>query len=534
MRRYQQALVACFAILFAFAAAGGPDGRPEESPSQSITLAELRDHMFYLASDELEGRMTGEEGYRIAARYCVTQFRAAGLQPIWTNDEDVAGFLQPVPLVRSRTGEGNSLTLVRGDEETVFEIGERYLLPEAGDPEGLQAIEAELLFVGYGIHEPEHGWDDYDGLEVESRVVVFLLGAPRRDGEPVLPGELHAGYAHTMRGSVRKAAAAAELGAAAVAIVPNMDIAFGWNMIRNFLGRDRISYAGEEGGGAESPIPILLLHPMLVNELFDGTDFNPMRFQQSGDLEEYRRFELDGVRLRLAVDVVRTEFCEQNVVAMVPGTDPELADQYITVGAHLDHVGMRGDQVMNGADDNASGSVAILEAAEAVAMAPPRRPVIFILYAAEEVGLFGSRYFADHPPVPIGEVMVNINLDMVGRTDPRLEETGGIFAIGSTKLCMELHDAVVAANERVGLPLDFSLDENDPQNYFGRSDHYNFHRHGVPTVFFSSGEHADYHQPSDDADRIEYAKLQQVSRLVYELVMALGDREEPLCADRER
>ena len=112
-----------------------------------------------------------------------------------------------MPLVRSRTGEGNSLTLVRGDEETVFEIGERYLLPEAGDPEGLQAIEAELLFVGYGIHEPEHGWDDYDGLEVESRVVVFLLGAPRRDGEPVLPGELHAGYAHTMRGSVRKAAA---------------------------------------------------------------------------------------------------------------------------------------------------------------------------------------------------------------------------------------------------------------------------------------------------------------------------------------
>ena len=534
MRRYQHALVACLAVLFACAAAGGPDGRPEESPSQSITLAELRDHMFYLASDELEGRMTGEEGYRIAARYCATQFRAAGLRPARTSDEGAAGFLRPVPLVRRELGEGNSLTLVRGDEETVYEIGERYLLPAAGDPEGPQAVEAEPLFVGYGIHEPEHGWDDYDGLDAEGRVVVVMLGAPQRDGEPVLPGELHAQYSRTLRSSGKKTAAAVELGAVAVAVVPNMDIAFGWNMIRNFLGRDRIVYAGEEGEGADSQIPILLLHSMVANDLFDGTDFNPVRFQQSGDLEEYRRFGLCDRSLRLSVEMTSTFFDEHNVVAVVPGTDPEVANQYITVGAHLDHVGKRGDLVMNGADDNASGSVAVLEVAEAVAMAPPCRPVIFILYAAEEIGLYGSRHFADNPPVPIGEVMVNINLDMVGRTGRRLEETGGIFVIGSTRLCMELHDEVVAANERVGLPLDFSLDENDPQNYFGRSDHYNFHRHGVPTVFFSSGEHADFHQPSDDADRIEYAKLQRVSRLVYELVMALGDREQPLCADRER
>ncbi len=519
LRRVLSIVVAISALACGFLPA---DDLARDKAAASITLAELRDHLYYLASDALEGRMPGEQGYRIAARYAATQFRAAGLE-VPDFGEEITDFLQPVPLQRLEFGSNNYLKLVSNGKEDKFEFGEKYLLFRPGGIE-VDSKPKTPLFLGYGISEPEHGWDDLEGHEIEGRLVIIMPGAPQKEGKPVLPKDLHEEYAAQFRGSFKKVGVLIQKKAGGIIVTPNLEIVMAWNMLRNMLTRRSISMPGSDGGHGSSdfPVPVLIAHPDVVNAMFKGRDYDPL-----GQKGEYGTFELEDVECVLNIDLEKVRFDSYNVVAIIRGSDPQLQNEYITVGAHLDHVGTQNGKVFNGADDNASGCVAILEAAEAVAVSPPRRSVIFVLYTAEELGLFGSSYFVGNSPVPLEQVVVNINLDMVGRNDA---QPPGLLVIGSQEICGGLKELVIDTNERrVNAELNFCIDESDPLNYFNRGDHINFHRKGIPVVFLSSGEHKDYHTPNDDAEKIDFERLHSAALLTYELVMELGNREERIC-----
>lgn len=517
--------IPCMCLFVFFSSCSWAEER-DESPAESITIAELRDHVFFLASDELAGRMTGTDGYRIAAQYSATQFRAAGLEAPAIKPGGKQSYLHPVPLIGWAMGDGNRLIVSVGEEEHQLAMVDKYVIFEPGPLEEGGLPSSAPVFVGYGISEVESGWDDYSDVDVKGRTVIALVGAPPADAMSAFPKERQRLYRNPLRGSIEKVGAAVKKGAKAIMFAPDMQMALAWGMIRNLSNTTSIRLEGDESRSRLSPIIVVLLHPSAAELIFKGQNFNPL--SRKG---EYRSFEMEGVLVGLETDITESNLPTDNVVAIVHGSDPKLSEQHITVGAHLDHLGEINGMVMNGADDNASGSAAILEVAEAVAMNPPRRPVIFILYAAEEVGLLGSRYFADNPPVPIESIMVNINLDMVGREVE--QNPDGIYSLGSNIICPELKEILLSVNEAtIGIPIDFSFEDNDPQNYFRRSDHFSFHQKGIPTVVFSSGEHSDYHQPGDDAEKISFNKLQRTAKLVYELVMSLGNRDEPLCAEQ--
>ena len=499
------------------------------SAAATITVEELKDHMYFLASDELTGRRSGTDGYDIAAQYAATQFRAAGLKPLVKDAEGNDSFLQKFDLVSIKQGKGNTLAIRKDDVVVSFEHSDDYILFRPGKDFDREYEPLEVVFLGYGIEEPDYGFNDYEGIDVAGKIAVVMLGAPLKEGKAVLPQKLHARYVPQM-GALLKYETARKHGAAGFIVVPYPQMFAGWKLLVKQLGNMSIITLPDSGkrgkDSAMNPeVPVLIANKTMIETLFSREAYNPATAEG-----EYGSFHLQGVDLSLKVNMERELLPTANVVAVVPGTDPVLKDEFITIGAHLDHDGIRDGKIYNGADDNASGSVAVLEAAEALAVSPARRSVVFILYAAEELGLLGSTYYVNNSPVPLENTILNINMDMVGRDDDQIP--GGMYAIGSDKRSTELKDLLIRTNEStVNLNLDFRFDENDPERWFYRSDQLEFHNKGIPVVFFTSGDHPDYHKPTDDAEKINYEKIMSVSRLVYELAMTVGNRDERLRID---
>jgi hypothetical protein len=502
----------------------------QESPKSavdSVTIEELRDHMFFLASDELQGRNPGEEGYNIAAMYCTTQFRASGLKPIVENPFGLKSFLQTVPFKRTSMKEKSNLTIINGETSTDFNFGTDFSMMNTGAVTVLNVEGAEFVFAGYGITSKDDGWDDYEGLDVEGKYVIILGGQPMKDGEPILPPEVGDQFDDPQAGMMKKMMNAISHKAAAIILAPMViDEKMSWADLIGMMAQSSMKLdegeeekAGPSFGAMMTP-SVLLAGENVINAMMAGTAYNPITGEG-----EYATFAIEGKTLNLLSKPTVDRVTSDNIVGLVEGTDPELKNEYIVLGAHLDHVGVGVNGVVNGADDNASGSSAILEIAEALAMTPTRRSVIFVLYTAEEKGLIGSQYFVDNSPVPLENIVAHINLDMVGRDDTDFPE--GFHALGSSRLSAEYKEIILAVNEKGdNVPLSFELDKNDPQNFFRRSDQFSFHKKGIPVVFFTSGDHPDYHTPRDDAEKISFEKLQAISRLCYDITIEVGNRDE--------
>ena len=220
----------------------------------------------------------------------------------------------------------------------------------------------------------------------------------------------------------------------------------------------------------------------------------------------------------------------ENVVAIIPGS--EKPEEYIVISAHLDHVGQKNGQIYNGADDDGSGNVAMLEIAEAFQIAVkennrPKRSIIFLHVTGEEKGLLGSRYYTENPLYPLKETIANLNIDMIGRLDPKRvdKDPNYIYLIGSDKLSNELHEVSELVNRKyTNLILDYTFNaENDPNRFYYRSDHYNFAKNGIPVIFYFNGTHEDYHQPTDTADKINYDILQKRAKLIFHTAWELAN-----------
>jgi Zn-dependent M28 family amino/carboxypeptidase len=500
-----------------------PQAQEWVGPLESITQAELRDHIHYLASDFLEGRDTGTEGYMLAAHYGAILFAAAGLEPLLTDSSGAPTYFQEIAFESAKVGGASAMRATVGGESKGYSLGQEFLALQIFSGGELK-VEETPVFLGYGIEAPDHGWNDYEGIDVSGKIAIIVPGAPTRDGEPALPAEQHAVYSSLSRSANARIMSAVDHGASTLIVVIDSASTSIWSEVAAMMGRPSMRPMPGAAPGQASPRShpwIILIKAADAVDLLSGSGYDPV----SG-IGPVTPGTLDGVRIALDLKHdVQPSYSAPNIVALLPGTDSILKDEYVVVTAHLDHLGIRDGQIFNGADDNASGSAAVLEAAEAAAMAPAKRSIIFVLLTAEEKGLLGSMYFADNPPVPIDKIVLNINLDMVGRNSP--DWPASLLAMGSENRRPQLLALIRDVNSRVRANLDWRLNEgSDPYAHVQRSDQLAFMQKGIPAILITRGFMGpDYHQPSDDPETINYPKVLQAARLACALALEAGNRE---------
>ncbi|PYV12917.1 MAG: hypothetical protein DMG07_15910 [Acidobacteria bacterium] len=540
---------------------------------------ELRSWLTYFASDELEGRAVFSEGLGLAAAYIAGQLKSWGVQP----GGDNGSYFQRVRVLGVKSTNRSTVTVEANGQTRTFRDGEGIRLPpNVGAKRTFSADQVE--FLGYGLNAPLVGHNDYAGRSLKGKVAVWL--------GPSGPKGFDASYRRLLSGRARYAIdvekAIASLGVggfgrggrrqgpegeAAAGGPPPAGAAPAAQPQPAAPGPAAGPGAGGQFGFGGPPIeradfttaqrldapipPAVSGLDAFFEFLFAGQEVGYAELKEKAAQQEpLPRFALRNVKITFNLDadykVVRTQLT-RNVVGVVPGRDPALRDTYVVFGAHYDHVGYsegevvdtpngprraepRGrvkdgaleDRIWNGADDDGSGSIAILGVAKAFALGPkPRRSLVFVWHTGEERGLWGSRFFADYPSVPLERTVAQINLDMVGRNrDDKLEEADTVYLVGSDRISTELHNVVIDSNDALPKPLRLDFELNDPTDLEGiyyRSDHYSYAAKGIPIVFLTTGLHPDYHANTDSPDRIEYEKMARIAQLTYEIGARLGN-----------
>jgi hypothetical protein len=500
-------------MVVAGCAAGGPGPRDPVAVRPMAwrppTEGELRSDLTVFASDSFRGREAGTPDERRAAAFLVAHLAALGVTP-----GGDSGYYQRVPLVREVLGVGTRLAVITPHGTTVFAPGPE-LLPlldlGAGVPPPKRSAEGALVFVGYGSPE------ELAQVAVRGKVVVVVNGAPR-------------GASAAVRTRLESAAAISERVQRILAHQPAGVIVLltgASAAMYDQMDSERARALGPGGPSAqvvpdgERPVPMILLGRVRAGSLLLPATWPK---DEKAQVLQWRRFSG-------RIDLVRQPVMSYNVVGIVPGHDSAMAREYVAFGAHYDHLGIQpaehGDSIANGADDDGSGSVALLALARAfVQSPPPRRSVLFVWHTAEEKGLLGSAYFTDHPTVPLDSIVAQVNADMIGRNSPdSLYVVGPVAAPGGQSRALGV--VVDSVNATLATPFAFDREWDSPthpEQIYYRSDHYNYARKGVPIVFFTSGLHADYHRVTDDVGKIDFAKLAHVDLLLFDLGEALADR----------
>jgi hypothetical protein len=500
--------------------------------AKRITAEQLSRHLNVVASDAMAGRNTPSPGLDEAAKYIADQLKQFKVKPAG----DGGTYFQRMSLRRTEVDREKTQARVG---ERVFKVGEGFapVGPNGGEAEG------QIVYAGHGWVFKPKGMNPYGGLDVRDRVVV-ISGTGTSLPAGLTQADLKAAAAADWETPVSYAQ---KNGARALVIVPR-----GFERMWRFAARgvtnprycverlncDGGAADGDDAARAVVPNKLITILPStaLLDALFEGEQqTGPQILQASTSAAPEataRGFALSPAkRLSLSVALKTTTAVTQNVVAVVEGSDRILKNEYVAVGAHYDHVGVgrevNGDSIYNGADDDGSGTVAMLAMAEAFARGPrPKRSILFVWHAGEEHGLWGSDYFARYPTVPLDKIVTQLNMDMIGRsrraddTTPANRNLSGpdeIYVIGSKMMSTELGELSERVN-RAYLNLSFNYkydDPKDPNRFFFRSDHYNYARRGVPIIFYFDGVHEDYHRPSDSPDKIDYRKLERVARTVF-------------------
>jgi len=470
----------------------------------------LIEHIRFLAADELQGRGNGSEGLERAAEYIAAQFRQAGLQP----GMDGKDWFQPFEINAGLTiGEGNALVVESRGRSVRLSLGQSYL-PLSVTPSAIPTIleDVPVVFAGYGISAPSHGYDDYAGLDVTGRAVLIFSHEPQ---EQQRDSRLNGARPLQETTLSNKAMAARTRGARALIVVSDPSHRTDEAPYRTFL----IDSDAEDHG-----IPVLRARRDEMGAILDAHGLDRLAAAIDGDLTpRSRALEGTTVDYRQALSVRRRTI--RNVVGVLPGASRTKDREAILLGGHYDHVGLggrfssspeRAGEIHNGADDNASGVAALIEIAREAAAARTRFPrtLVFVAFAGEERGLLGSAHYTEHPAIPLADTVTMINLDMIGRARGRVEVGGLANASPALRADVEAAARVSGLDARAGGP------------GAGRSDDSNFLDRGVPALHFFTGFHDDYHRPSDDWDRIDAGGTARVATLVVELAARLAARDD--------
>jgi hypothetical protein len=492
-----------------------------------ITGANLQKHLTIIASDEFEGRETGTEGQRKAAAYIESQFKSMGLKPA----PALNGYQQYYPLYQD-----SMITAEFKLNGKDAEFGKDFIMPlnsnETGKFKGKKAV-----FVGYGIDDEKYS--DYKDVKVKGKVVIFFLGEPKNaDGNYIITGTKRGGE-WSFPGIAKKLAAAASKGAiGALVISPNQDF-FSQRTI-DAARKTGVYFPRAAATGAQSIDYALLTHAFAKTLVGDKFDFDSyLKSAKASELLKINSFETP-LKTSFKFDKYRTTVNASNVVGIIEGTDKK--DEYVFLTGHYDHLGKHDGKIYYGADDDGSGTCAVIQMAEAFSKAAaeghrPRRTIVFMTVSGEEKGLWGSEYYSDHPFFPLDKTSVDLNTDMVGRIDTErktADTMNYVYVIGHDKISSDLPIINEAANNNyTKLTLDYKFDDpKDPNRIYFRSDHYNFARKGVPILFFYDGMLlADYHKPTDTVDKITWDLYEKRVRMIFHTAWLMANRDEMLKRD---
>ena len=575
-----------FALALAITKVPDPAVQAAGGGAASINASDLKTWLSVISSDGFEGRATFTEGLGLAASYIAGELRAMGVKP----GGDQGSYFQRVAVLGIKANSRNTVAVTVGGETRVFKDGEGMTLPKnSGGKRTFTADQVE--FVGYGATLPTLKIDDYAGRSVAGKVVVFLgsrgpKGAEVRELRRLVSGRPR--YATDVINAVASIGpfvpspfgpppGTAPTPASPPLPTPSASPAAGPGP------------GGGGGGGFGAPLPtpdfttVERLDKVIPPVVTAQDDFFEFLFSaaevkyadlkaKAANQEPLPAVSLKGVSITFGIDadyqVVRTQFT-RNVVGIVEGSDLRLKDTYVAFGAHYDHVGYAEgevvdapvseaapngkrrlgavgavteaameDRIWNGADDDGSGTVALLSLAKGFATAPkPKRSLVFVWHSGEERGLWGSRYYADYPSVPMDKIVAQLNMDMVGRNnkdDPKESDT--VYLVGSDRISTELHNLSEAANASGKPPMKIDYVMNDPadlEQVYYRSDHYSYAAKGVPIIFYTTGLHDDYHHNTDSVEKIIFEKMARISRLMYETGRRVADLDHAPARDNK-
>jgi hypothetical protein len=477
---------------------------PARRGYESITANDLSSHLHFLASPELEGRETTFRGQKVAARYIASMFQKSGLKPIGDNGT----YFQKFDLEVTRISEQTQIVLRSAKGQKKFSVRKDFLTNSIRDT----SISTRVVFVG-----STDGQIDKKAEEmIRGSIVITLPGSRQETGEGT-PTQLRRLLpSRAFEGSVATFVVLEESGPLSLASLEHS--------FSSALDKGMMRLPGTEDRRGSRTNHTYYVSPELAVEAFAaaGKNFDFER-QRAKEETSFSPLVLDGLTVQLDAKVIREMKPTENVVGMIEGDDPILKNEVVVFTAHYDHIGIGSDgAIYYGADDDGSGTSAVLELAEAFATNPvkPKRSLIFLAVTGEEKGLLGSAYYTQNPIVPLEKTVANLNTDMIGRVDRKyqtLNNPNYVYVIGSDKISTELDSLLRVANSASeNLLLDYTYnDENDPNQFYRRSDHYNFARNGIPVIFFFTGLHEDYHRPTDTVDKILFDRTAKITRLMY-------------------
>jgi hypothetical protein len=571
---------------------------PSKVKFASISEADMREFLGMLASDAFEGRQMGTEGYGLASAYVADHLRRWGLKPIGDNGT----YFQSVKLRGYRVTRNSTVTVeVKGQSRT-FKHGDHVTFQVgSGGKQTLNFSGLEFVGYGV-VSLPNAtstvNYNDFANREVRGKAILMVPGTPAVLGS-ASGGRGRGGMGSRPTYAIQTLGASAVFGYAPAPAPPTQTelalqqaqdallqaqqaVASAQAAARGGGARAGGGGRGGQGGRAGQPAATAdittvqkvdnVVPPYIVgdDEFYDfvfgaaGLKFADIKARAEKGEPLVTGALLSAIPAKITVNIdnsyeVLTTRLTKNVVGMVEGTDPKLKDTYVMFGSHLDHEGYREaatagrgggggrggqpasgppDLIWNGADDDGSGSTALMGIAKAFATGPkPKRSVIFVWHAGEEAGLLGSRYMADFPVVPLDKVQAQFNIDMIGRSrndDPKLANS--VFVIGPDRISTDLHNLVVDTNATLAKPLTLDYEYNDPSDpnsFYTRSDHYSYAAKGIPIAFFFTGTHADYHGAGDHADKILYPKLTAITQMIYQSGFNVANSERTLTRDNK-
>lgn len=512
----------------------------ERKMAEEITASQLSNYLYFVASDAMGGRDTPSAGLDVTAEFLKMNLERWGFKGAGDN----GGFFQKMALTRESLDPAKTTLEINGQS---YVFGDDFYRVS-----GTGTASGQVVFGKDGWLVKSKGIDAYAGVDVAGKIVVLsspnfsqqsLIGRPAGVTQEDLKGEVGVDWANPLAYAKKK-------GAAAVIVIAPPQIQGMWPMLRNFLGRgslyvDKLRDAPADSGA--NP-PAFLVTERVGNAILAG---------ESGDKASAAAFETKK-SAKVSAATKTEALSTQNVVALWEGSDPTLKAEMVAIGAHYDHDGTNPnapgpDKIWNGADDDGSGTVAVLAIAEALAKAKtrPKRSVLFVWHAGEEKGLWGAEYFNKFPTVDIKKVITQLNIDMIGRSQnpnniikcdtPRkpcneeLSKANEIYVIGSEMMSSTL-GAVTKGTNDAFLKMEYNYkydDPKDPNRFFFRSDHFHYAVNGIPIAFWFDGVHEDYHQPSDTPDKIDYAKMEKVTRTIFLTMWELTDLKERPKVDKK-
>ena len=547
MRRFLTALVLASVLVTTFPATyaqRAADKSKSKKPAVSTTAqrgvdtieaAQLRDYLTFIASDEMEGRDTPSRGLDTTAKFLAMNLARWGFKPAGDNGT----FFQRIELRRDRSDQGqtkveyNSRALTNGVD----------FLPAGGSGN----VSGSLVFAGNGWFIKSKEIDAYKGIDPSGKIAV-IVGTPNARPRGISGADLGKQGEDYMNANDY----ARQKGVVGLIYIPDFQFLANWQRSRQLIVERGSTVVAKFVPAASPRLPSIVISPELANALFAGEKQSATGiFNASYGTTLPAPFVMgDQKKIALSLANNSETLQTQNVVAVWEGSDPVLKSEYVALGAHYDHVGYGcipagSDTLCNGADDDGSGTTALLGMAEALSKSPtrPKRSVLFVWHCGEEKGLWGSRYFTEFPTVPLDHIVAQINIDMIGRskkegdTNARNAELTGpdaVYLIGSTMMSTELGELVNAVNKSyLNLTFDTKYDDpSDPNRFFYRSDHYNYARKGIPIIFFFDGVHEDYHRPGDTADKIDYQKMEKITRTIYMTAWEIANRAARLKVDK--